>query len=248
MAKKKPARVQLDPWDMPDLADMAADVLDLGAADADSTIDPEAAAAEPTWADLEAEMARMPHLSDDRKLELRGLARKFEDCRRIDIAANLLGRLPAAGEAHHMIACGKFALWDLVPAAIRQAGGELRDLHIATLGLSKSNVAELCNYLDDGRIGRVSLLCSHYFKGTSKPIFQYAAEELSHRQAARFLCLRSHAKLLLMDFGDRQLVAEASANLRSCSNIEQITLIGSRELYDFHRTWIDELFTANAKE
>ena len=32
--------------------------------------------------------------------------------------------------------------------------------------------------------------------------------------------------------------------LRSCKNIEQITLIGSPEVYAFHVGWIDSLFAA----
>jgi hypothetical protein len=196
-----------------------------------------------SWDELEREMARMPHLSEDRKLELRGLVRTYEDCRQVDRAADTLKHLPGPDESHHIIVSGKFALWDVVPAAIRIAG-PLDSLHIATLGLSNSNAAELCNYLDAGKIRRASLLCSHYFKGTSRPIFEYVAHELSQRPNARFCCLRSHAKILLMGFADgRRLVAEASANLRSCQNIEQITLSGHPELYEFHRTWIDELFS-----
>jgi hypothetical protein len=41
-------------------------------------------------------------------------------------------------------------------------------------------------------------------------------------------------------------VVESSANLRSCSSIEQIMLTSDADLFDFHHTWIDELMRAKA--
>ena len=241
MARRKATTPPRDPWDID--VDALVDGVTAGVAEpaSKSTGDPTEDIRQ-----LEAEMATMPHLTADRRLELSGLARSYADCRRIDYAAEAIERLPGPTEAWHVVVCGKFALWDLVPAAYRLAG-TIDTLHIATLGFSKSNIAELCRMLDMGRIRGARLLCSHYFKGTSKPIYEYATQELTTRPAAAFLSIRTHAKILLLSMANGQtLTVEASANLRSCQNIEQLTLYGAPDLYRFHRGWIDQLFTEAA--
>jgi hypothetical protein len=98
---------------------------------------------------------------------------------------------------------------------------------------------------DAGQIGDVRLLCSHYFKGTSKDIYFHAVGEFAKRPGMEFLSIRTHAKIALLALANgRRLTIESSANLRSCKNIEQATLFAGDDLYHFHRTWIDSLFLA----
>ena len=55
----------------------------------------------------------------------------------------------------------------------------------------------------------------------------------------------THAKVVLIETTDgRHFVVESSANLRSCSSIEQITVTHDGDLLAFHRQWIDELLRA----
>ena len=49
--------------------------------------------------------------------------------------------------------------------------------------------------------------------------------------------------ILLMRSGDQRLIVESSANLRSCHNVEQATIINHDALYNFHRQWIEDLVT-----
>jgi len=44
----------------------------------------------------------------------------------------------------------------------------------------------------------------------------------------------------------RRFAVESSANLRSCRNIEQITLTQAADLHDFHAGWISHVITAAA--
>jgi hypothetical protein len=197
----------------------------------------------PTVEAIEREMQTLPHLRDDRRLVAKGMKRRNEDARRTLTAAEAIGRLPAENEAVHLAIGGRFALWNVVPAVLKLAGVKIEALTVATLGFSRSNIDDLCELLDAGQIGTASLLCSHYFKGTSEEIYTHAEAELSKRPGARFLSCRQHAKLLLIELANGSTVTvESSANLRSCKNIEVMTLIGSGEVYRFHKTWIDDLF------
>jgi hypothetical protein len=197
-----------------------------------------------TEADVERQMHRLPHLRGDRVYRTRRTTRRdFQDRRRALLAEQVIERLPAEDEALHMAVCGRFALWDVVSAVLKLGACDIAELTIATLGFSRKNIDALCQLLDTGHISRASLLCSHYFSKTSTEIYDHAQAELSRRSTARFLSVRTHAKLLLIELADgRTVTVESSANLRSCKNIEQVSVIGDPQLYDFHRTWIDELF------
>lgn len=193
---------------------------------------------------VEREMNERPHIAGDRR-QLQRHKADVQDSRQAKSAVEALGDLPGPKHALHILITGRFSLWDCVPAVIETCG-RIRSLHIATLGFSKRNVEAMGKLLDGGQIERLRLLCSHYFKGTSNGIYEFAAEELGRRPGAEFLSVRTHAKLLLIKLTNRTLAFESSANLRSCKNLEQLTVIGCPEVYQFHAAWIDELFERGA--
>jgi hypothetical protein len=201
-------------------------------------------------AGVENDLKSLPHLTEDRPLIVRNARHRCRDARKLTTAVEALERLPDADEVLHLVISGRFALWHLVPAVAELSGSRIDQLRIATLGFSRENVESLCAMLDAGTIGHARLLCSHYFKGTSGEIYQLAQDELAKRSdRAKFLSVRTHAKLLCMKLaGGRTLCVESSANLRSCKNIEQMTLIGSPRVYRFHARWIDELFAEAEQE
>src|ERR1700722_20066115 len=56
--------------------------------------------------------------------------------------------LPAQEESLHIICRGNFPLWQLVPAVLTLAAPAVIDaLHVATLGFSKQNAADLLNLI-----------------------------------------------------------------------------------------------------
>lgn len=192
---------------------------------------------------IEAELAELPHLTGDRSYQEPLTIERIYRSEGARNAIESLSEIPNPTTAIHTIISGRFALWDYVPAVI-QLGGTIESLYLATLGFSRKNMAELSAMLDAGQIGSVSLICSHYFKGTSNGIYEFAAEQLSAR-GQRFLSIRTHAKIVLIKLADgRTITLESSANLRSCKNIEQVFIAGLPDLHRFHSTWMDELFRA----
>jgi hypothetical protein len=195
-------------------------------------------------ANIEAELAALPHLMADlRYVEPAGIERVYRSATAAT-AAETLGAIPGEGQAIHLVINGRFALWDFVGAILILAGEpiHIEQLHLATLGFSRKNIAQLADLLDAGKVGSVSLLCSHYFKGTSTPIYDFAAEQLSAR-GQRFLSIRTHAKVVLVKLSDGRLITlESSANLRSCKNIEQVVATGIPGLYRFHAAWMESLW------
>ncbi len=181
-------------------------------------------------------------LSEDRKLIQRNHKRRMIDARQTESLVETLGSLPSPRETYHIVICGKSSLWDLVPAVLSLAApAVITRLYVATLGFGNRQTEELSAMLDEGKVKVCRFVCSHYFRATSRELYEPMERALTER-GQKFLALRTHAKVLLMELADgRHFVAEGSANLRSCKNIEQFTLTHDRAVFDFHAGWIDQV-------
>ena len=204
----------------------------------------------PTFdAEADPEVDVTAALPADRAYLRQPTRRLFIDYRPDPDALKHLEQMPIEGETLHGVISGKYALWQLVPALIERTGQKITDLHIATLSYGKDNAAELLGLLDGGQIGRVSLLVSYYFKKTNQKLYDSLVPPLLAR-GHRVLAMRTHCKIILARMADdTAFVVEASANLRSCKNIEQFALTRDIGLYQFHRHWIDdELLRPRSRE
>lgn len=191
----------------------------------------------------EVDIARK--LEGDRTHIRSAAARSFADYRSNPDAFRHLATLPGPGQSLHGIISGRYALWELVPAIIERTGNYVDDLHLATLSFSQANAAEILDLFDRAHIKRISLLVSHYFKATSPQIYDALVPKLLER-GQTVLAMRTHCKIILMSMSDgTKYVAESSANLRSCKNIEQFVLTNCPDLYGFHRGWMGEVFRAS---
>lgn len=146
-------------------------------------------------------------------------------------------KLPEPDETLHCLMGGDYRAFDVLLAVAERAGEPMRSLTVTTLGFNRHNIAHLCQMIRSGAVADVQLLCSEYMQNVDSDLYGFARGELE-RAGAILRAARNHSKILCMDFGSRAFVVESSANLRSCNNLEQFTLTHSRELYDFHRTWI----------
>jgi len=203
--------------------------------------------------DLDADLLDLPNAGDlldasavkppTARTRTRGNRRTMKELLQVANAAHAIDRLPDADESVHIIMSGNFNAWDIVPACLKLADAPLESLHVATLGFNKRNASELLRLIDDGSIGSVAFLCSCYFRDQNRGEFAYLADGLEER-GHRIAAARSHAKVIAMRFTDgRCCTTESSANLRSCRNLEQMTLHGSPALHDFHAAWIQEQMT-----
>lgn len=181
--------------------------------------------------------------NEDHTLTRLAAGRKFKNALQLNNARKTLRVLPGPGETIHFIMKGNFNAWDLVPTVLRMVAPEtIRELNLATLGFNKRIIEELTHLVDSGKIGRVTFICSSFFRTNEDECYEHAASELS-RRGFPCLSLRCHAKLTLFELTDDRFFAfESSANLRSCRNIEQASLTQDRGLVEFHRGWMNDLF------
>lgn len=167
--------------------------------------------------------------------------RRFYDLRNVPNAVDLLRPLPEENETMHALMGGDFAAWDLVPAILELVGRPAEEACIATLGFNAKNSHHLAELVAAGQIRHVTGVASDYFAKSDPVTFNEAKARLE-ALGQRLVSYRNHAKILALDFGSAgAFVVEMSSNLRSCSNLEQIAISRSRQLFSFHAEWIRQL-------
>ena len=159
-------------------------------------------------------------------------------------ALTVVRRLPGDGETTHCILRGDFVLADLLPYLLD--GYHCPHLRIATLGMSEENAKLLARLHEQGKVGRLTMVLSHYFEQVNKATVYFEVRRILEGMAD-FVVMRSHAKVIVMERHREQgggvdwLVLEGSANLRSSDNLEQMTIFNDRDVHDFHAEWIDHV-------
>lgn len=182
-------------------------------------------------------------LHDDRTHRRQATRRSFLDYTGVPNAAQHLDRLPDPGESIHGIMRCNFDAFDFVPAILHlMQPAQCAELNIATLGFNDRNGRTLIELIDAGDIQRASFIGSHFWKSHETGVYDALYHDLTSR-GHRCLAMRCHCKILLFETSDGQAYTmEMSANLRSCRNLEQFVLTNDRDLLQFHRRWMNDMF------
>lgn len=157
-------------------------------------------------------------------------------------AQDVLDHLPAPGESLHALMTGYYDLTMLLACIIEQHSEPCEHLRIATLSMSQRNVFELLRLIDSGKVGRLSIVISRFFRGQKTSLFESTQKELRERLGRHCLIAdRCHAKVITMNMGTDRLSMEGSANLSTNDNIEQFCLLNHPQVHDWHAAWIDDM-------
>ena len=196
-------------------------------------------------AEAVADKDKPRQLNADRKMIRRADKAVMLDARRLANAIEHIGALPSKGQSYHLITEKKYSMMHIIPATLHLAEpARIAYLGIVTLSFSQANLQDLLTLLDAGQIEKVDFAYSCYFKSNNKVDCQRLVDELTSRGHRVFSGL-IHAKILLLLLSDgRRFVVESSANLRSCSSIEQLAIFHDGRLFDFHREWITNIMEA----
>ena len=181
-------------------------------------------------------------LDEPRKHTRKSENREYQLALNTRNAVKEIEKLPDPGWSLHMVMRGNFNAWDLVPAMMKLTGLPIQELHVATLGFNREQTDQLDEFLGNGKIKAIRFVCSSYFRSVDTEIFDHLAAVI-RKHGGRVAATRCHAKILGFNFGEKGplILAESSANLRSCRNLEQLTIHNDGELLKFHAGWIDEV-------
>ncbi len=162
-------------------------------------------------------------------------------------AKSILTELPQSGESYHIISNGSFDYFSFCPIIIDYLKGYTEAFYGSTWTMSRYNVNELLGLIDSGKIGRASMMTGIYFKRRESAVYATLLEGFQERHQ-RFLCFECHAKIMLFNHKDTYIVIEGSANFTANPRLEQNVVTHSKELWEFHKSWMEEMFNAAPKE
>lgn len=163
-----------------------------------------------------------------------------------------IGTLPIGFRAF-CILDGKFIFGDFIEALIVKNNWDVEDLTISTLSMSQENVDSLKNLLTGGFVRSLNMLVSHYYFATERHkggLIPYIYEQLDTGDAFQLGVASVHTKICMIRTAcGKKVTIHGSANLRTSSNIEQIVVEHTPDLYDFshgtHSAIIEKYRTIN---
>ena len=102
---------------------------------------------------------------------------------------------------------------------------------------------DLLKFFDDGKIRQISVAAGNYFLKRESAVAATLLNGLRDR-GQRFCCWENHAKVILLNnvAADQWFVCEGSANWTANPRTEQNIIVNDRQLFEFHRGWLEEMF------
>jgi hypothetical protein len=166
-----------------------------------------------------------------RRLQLRALRQeKLEE---------FLRELPRPGETLHVVSNGSFDYWNFAPLTL-QLLGRPAVFYGSTWTMNRSNVLQLLSLYDAKKLTAITMFSGTYFKRREPAVYATLASGLIDR-GQRFLCFENHTKIMLIGSAPDWIVMEGSANFTANPRLEQNTVTNDRQLFEFHRDWMEGL-------
>lgn len=143
------------------------------------------------------------------------------------------------GTRHFVFIDGKFIFGDFIEALIVNNNYHVEELTISTLSMSQNNIDSLQNLITGNYVDKLNLIVSDYFFSHERnQLIKYAYQELDIDNKFQLAVAASHCKIAtIKTHNGGFIIIHGSANMRSSSNIEQIVVEESENLFNF----VDEL-------
>lgn len=156
---------------------------------------------------------------------------------------------PKPGESIHAVSNGKYDFATWIPQIVEWVG-TADCLWCSTWTLSRPNADDIFTLHDEGKIrpGQLHFLTGLYFKRRDTATYNYLLDGLL-RRGGRYKAFENHCKVLLIanEKKDAWFTVEGSANLNANPRFEQYVLVNDRQLFEFHRGWMEEVFQSQTK-
>lgn len=178
-------------------------------------------------------------LLTSRKLKIREKL-KTKSFLKKEKANEVFSEIPGENESIHIISNGSFDYFTLVPICIELMGNSCNNFYFSTWTLNNSNSEAILKLYDDKKVQKINCLVGLYFKKREAAVFNMIYEGLKER-GQRIFSNENHSKITLLDNGKDYIVIEGSANFTANPRIEQFTVYNSKQLFDFHKSWMDEI-------
>lgn len=133
---------------------------------------------------------------------------------------------------------GQFSIMDAVEAVLDTTGPA--DVAISTWTAAAADLTRTAEHLKDSRIRSLRLVVDRSFL-TRQPTYAARCVELFGDDALR--TTRVHAKFVLIQNDEWNVVMRTSMNLNENPRLEYLQVVDDRELHDWYRSVVDEIFS-----
>lgn len=174
---------------------------------------------------------------------------RFAKMLKEETLAEAVSEPPQPGESIHAVSNGKYDFATWIPQIIDWM--EAADsLWCSTWTLSRPNADDIFTLHDEGKItkGQLHFLTGLYFKRRDTATYNYLLDGLLQR-GGRYKAFENHCKVLLLANARKKMfiTVEGSANLNANPRFEQYVIVNDRDLWEFHRGWMEEVFLTQTK-
>lgn len=129
--------------------------------------------------------------------------------------------------------------------AFYEREGVIEEAVVATWTISKNNVKKLLNYVDEGKILKLTVLINDGLLKTNstKPIYAYLCNEFEQRMdKISFAVANTHAKIqMYKSLSGKCTTVSGSGNWSENPRIENYIIIGGEYTFNFNKNWIQKI-------
>lgn len=155
--------------------------------------------------------------------------------------------LPAKGESLHIISNGMFDFFTIPVILIDLLGAYTEHFYANTWTVNQQTILDLFDYLDNGKIGTLTILSDRSYKRRKPALYAQLIEGLRKRNM-RYIASHNHAKVSLLNNGDNYIVIEGSASFTTTPRLEQHIVSNDYELWRFYCDFMEGMFRNDKKE
>lgn len=152
----------------------------------------------------------------------------------------VINELPKENEYFHIVSNGTFDYFNMITRILELDKSNFEFVG-STWTMNYKNIETLFNYYDLGRLTKLTVICGEYLKQREPLVYQTLKEGMIERNQ-KLKSFNNHSKIILLGNTNNQYVLEGSANWTANPRVEQNIILNNKQVYEFHKKWIGELF------
>lgn len=129
--------------------------------------------------------------------------------------------------------------------AFYKCEGAIDEAIVVTWTISKSNIIKLLDYVDEGKIKKLTVLINDGLLKTNstKPIYAFMRLEFDKRKdKISYAVANSHAKIqMYKSESGKFTTVSGSGNWSGNPRIENYVIIGGESVFDYNKKWVEEI-------
>lgn len=159
-----------------------------------------------------------------------------------------LTELPKKGEQIRCITQGSFNAYTFITFIIEKEN--IEEMYLTTFNISDSVIEAVFSLFETEKINRLNIMLSESIKfRMPKRVEQLKRKyrKFKHTKRMRLKLNWNHSKIILLKTEKNYYVIEGSGNLSGNAQIEQYCIDNNKQIYDFHKSWMDDEFKSYEK-